>query len=84
MLAWDDAYATGFSEIDDQHKKLFQVINRLGECIGKGYHSYRDRYEKSEDREALVKDIHEECERWLVEHICKIDIHLKDCVSKNG
>lgn len=33
-LHWDDeAYSTGFETIDQQHKKLFEFINELGEHI---------------------------------------------------
>jgi len=35
-LAWSDTYATGVPEVDDQHKKLFDMINGLGEDIKNG------------------------------------------------
>ena len=128
MLEWDEKYSTGYAEIDDQHKKLFQVINQLGksleegagedkldeiiafleeyaqmhfgqeeECMArehcpmadrnkrahqlfiKGIDSYRERLERFEDKKTLINDIHLETERWIVEHICKIDIALRDC-----
>lgn len=131
MLVWDEAYSTGFPEIDDQHKKLFQVINRLGkrikegkgeeelepilifleeyakihfgyeeECMAAhkcpvaqenknahqrfvaGYHSYRERYHRLGASRELVEDIHKECERWLTNHIGRIDTHLKACAQK--
>lgn len=38
MLQWEQKYETGFADIDDQHKKLFQVINRLEERIEEESH----------------------------------------------
>jgi len=35
-LAWDDAYSSGVLEIDDQHKKLFEMMNAFGEDIKNG------------------------------------------------
>lgn len=129
MLAWKEAYSTGFPDIDDQHKRLFQVINNLGnrieegkgeeyldetlefledyvkahfsyeeDCMFKhkcpvalenqkahkrfieGYESYCERYHRRGATKDLAEDIHAECERWMVEHICKIDTHLKECI----
>ena len=28
LLAWNDSYAVGVAEIDEQHKRLFDMINR--------------------------------------------------------
>ena len=54
---------------------------RAHELFVEGYHSYRDRYKRGGATEDLIRDIHEECERWLVNHICKIDTHLKECAK---
>ena len=129
MLKWDEVYETGFVDIDDQHKQLFQVINRLGErieagegehiigevldfleeyvemhfgyeeeCMRKhkcpvtcknkiahakfieGYHAYRAHYGQNGASKELAEEIHDECERWLTNHICHVDIHLRACV----
>ncbi len=33
LIAWDDAYSIGMSEIDDQHQVLFDIINHLWEEV---------------------------------------------------
>jgi diguanylate cyclase (GGDEF)-like protein/hemerythrin-like metal-binding protein/PAS domain S-box-containing protein len=33
VFAWDRQFETGISEIDGQHRKLFQLINRLGQVL---------------------------------------------------
>lgn len=36
LFTWSDKYSIGNSEIDNQHKKLFNVLNRLFDiCVGK-------------------------------------------------
>ncbi len=38
-MIWSDDYAVGIQEVDDQHKKLFDLVNRLEPLISKGiYH----------------------------------------------
>lgn len=36
MLQWQEIYATGTADIDDQHRKLFGVINELHDAIAQG------------------------------------------------
>jgi len=33
LMNWQDDYSVGVKEIDDQHKKMFDLINRLYESI---------------------------------------------------
>lgn len=56
LFEWSDRYALGISEIDRQHRQLFDIINRLGETIGTA----------SEFRQATltVSDLY----RYLCEH----------------
>jgi hemerythrin len=35
-LCWDDKLSVNVKEIDDQHKELIRMINRLGEAISDG------------------------------------------------
>jgi hemerythrin-like metal-binding protein len=35
-LKWNDVYSTSVKDIDDQHKKLFEIINNLGDEIKYG------------------------------------------------
>jgi hemerythrin len=43
MLEWSDEYCTGIAKVDDQHKKLFQMVNEFEKDIreGKGERAYR-------------------------------------------
>jgi len=47
LAVWSDRYETGIREIDAQHKRLFQAINRLDEA-------YREGTEETEAQESLT------------------------------
>ncbi|MGA9641516.1 MAG: bacteriohemerythrin [Terriglobales bacterium] len=40
IAIWDDKYKTGFKPVDDEHQKLFSMVNNLHDAIatGKGAH----------------------------------------------
>ena len=133
MLTWNDAFATGVADLDEQHKRLFEVINEFDAAIQRGegevklgktmeflghyakihfnfeeicmakyrcpvasrnkeahasfmesYKKYRERLTREGCTAGLLREVHRMCEDWLVNHICKIDTHLKGCVSKTG
>jgi hemerythrin len=33
MVTWKDEYSIGLTDIDDQHKKLFEIVNRTQELL---------------------------------------------------
>lgn len=33
MIIWDETFSVGVKEIDKQHQKLFEIINRLGSSM---------------------------------------------------
>ena len=35
-MSWIDSYSTGIAEIDQQHKKLIELINSLNDAMGAG------------------------------------------------
>jgi hemerythrin len=44
MFNWDSSYSVGIQEMDDQHRKLIEIINELGQTLDRG-----------ENRDAAVK-----------------------------
>ena len=130
-FAWSDQYATGVEDIDNQHKKLFELINQIEDELDRtelderrvkriitflglytkshfGYEEdcmfrhkcplytknkdahtkfldfYKDVKKESEEEgvsKSLLKKLHDTAENWLVNHIGKIDTHLRDCLS---
>ena len=36
LIQWTEKYATGVDEIDDQHKEIFNQLNRLHDAITSG------------------------------------------------
>jgi hemerythrin len=36
IMSWKDTYSVGIAEIDQQHKKLIELINQLNEAMTKG------------------------------------------------
>jgi len=46
----------------------------------KAYRLFEKRISQGEDAYRTLRHLHTFLEKWLVEHICKIDTHLKPCV----
>ena len=72
LFSWSDKYSVGNAEIDSQHKKLFDILNRLFDiCIGKNqvdtgesvidelesYTDYHFKFEEQHMRDIGYKDI---------------------------
>lgn len=47
------------------------------------YENFMERYNREGHSEELAWKIHDMVEKWIVNHICQIDIHLKSCVKAN-
>jgi hemerythrin len=126
---WDEKYATGVPEVDEQHRKLFGMLddlerrltrseppNRMADllekfkkytvdhfaweevcmdrtgcstaCVNKMAHqrflrmlnrALADHTTNPDSREVFVA-LHQEGETWLKEHICAIDVKLRNHV----
>ncbi len=130
MLEWDDKYRTGIAKIDEQHKTLFQMLNKFEEDIhdGKAESAFRatlvflsgyvknhfgyeeecmaerncpfalqnlqahqkfiEAFRMFEDRLGnegfsweLLRELHTSVEEWLTNHICKVDIKLREITT---
>lgn len=49
------------------------------------FKDFRQTYDRSVQKEKLIRDLHQVLLKWLVQHIIKIDMHIKKCkvVSKD-
>lgn len=79
LFTWSDKYSIGNDVIDSQHKKLFDILNRLFDiCVGKNevdtveavmeelvsYTDYHFKFEEKYMRDAGYKDL----DKHIVEH----------------
>ena len=73
FVLWNEKYNTGIKEIDDQHKKLVNILNQL-------YESFVDRTTNEKLKKVFKEDIEEGkvsvtfqlmnfLRSWLIEHI---------------
>ena len=46
------------------------------------YNNYKICFEKEGPSYALYRDMLDFYEKWLIEHICKIDVQIKSCILK--
>ncbi len=125
-LAWKEIYETGNQRIDSQHKKIFEMTNRL-EAMLAGTETFdpgsvmryldmyvsihfcyeeacmfaakcrvhkvnRDahgrfmelfdkmqaRFKKDGPTREFVQELYDAIAEWIVQHICKIDINLRE------
>jgi len=79
LFTWSDKYSIGNFEIDNQHKKLFDILNRLFDiCVGTNevdtveavmedlgaYADYHFKFEEQHMRDVGYKDL----DKHIVEH----------------
>jgi hemerythrin-like metal-binding protein len=79
LFTWSDEYSIGNTEIDNQHMKLFDILNRLFDiCVGKNevdtveavmeelvsYTDYHFKFEEQHMRDVGYKDL----DKHIVEH----------------
>ncbi|MCV9387052.1 bacteriohemerythrin [Reichenbachiella ulvae] len=47
------------------------------------YSEFQDKYRTTNNKELLIRKLREALETWLVNHILKIDMHIKKCNNVN-
>lgn len=65
LVTWQDSYALGLEEIDDQHKMLFDIMNRLWSAI----------LQKAEGQ--VIAGILEDLERYTVLHFTEEETFMR-------
>lgn len=128
-VQWESRFETGDTQLDDQHKRLFDFVNKLEamtaspaplkpddldhvvsflsvwvrihfvceeSCMtarrcavaekNKAAHTkfleyfeeFKRNYERRGADKAMLRDLHNAANQWLVNHICKIDVQLRE------
>lgn len=129
-LKWHERYVTGENQVDEQHKQLFEFLNRLEEQIEVGapvelvegtlrflaahtkthfsyeetcmmrygcpfaaknkeahtrflevFQSFCEKFQREGASIKLLRQIHAAVETWVDNHICQVDVHLRDCLD---
>lgn len=131
-VIWQEEYSTGVREIDNQHKDLFDFMNKLDDCIENGtfhgpqiqsligfltaytkshfiyeemcmrtricpakeknekahqnfidyYMRFVEEYQYTDTPDIKLIELSDFLKKWMIDHICKIDVHLKNCIYK--
>jgi len=66
IMKWRDAYETGVAEMDQQHKKLIELVNTM-------YRVLRDKKESS-----IVEDVLKEMKEYAVSHFKDEEALMKE------
>ncbi|MDV5166583.1 MAG: hypothetical protein R2568_07520 [Candidatus Scalindua sp.] len=74
VIEWEERFSVGISIIDEQHKKLINIINKTI--------NYRNKM--IEDDYHMACEILEFLKKWLVDHILVTDKEYVDCFKKSG
>jgi hemerythrin len=67
IIEWKDDYSVGVKELDEQHKKILQIVNRISELIES------NNFEKSE-----VEKILQELSDYAEEHFTNEEIYFRE------
>ena len=68
MIKWKDEYSVGVEKIDEQHKHLFEIANKVHEVLNNDF--YTDKYDK-------IVEILKELEEYTVFHFNDEEEYMK-------
>ncbi|SFB35575.1 bacteriohemerythrin [Clostridium frigidicarnis] len=68
MIKWKDEYSVGVEKIDEQHKHLFEIANKVHEVLNNDF--YTDKYDK-------IVEILKELEDYTVFHFNDEEEYMK-------
>lgn len=68
MIKWKDEYTMGIQSIDDQHKELFEIANRIYELL---------RNELITDKYSKIVEIIEELKEYTIYHFQAEEEYMK-------
>ncbi|MEZ5402010.1 MAG: bacteriohemerythrin [Bryobacteraceae bacterium] len=126
-VQWESRFETGETRVDDQHRRLFEYVNKLEELIQNGFkphefdnivsflslyvrvhfvceescmsirhcivaeknkaahqkfldffEKFKMDYERRGADKMMVQDLYNAASQWLVNHICRIDVQLRE------
>lgn len=67
MVSWNDGLSLGVEALDNDHKKLLEIINRLSDCI------------EDEITEDVVSNIFTDLEEYGIKHFQREESFMKKC-----
>ena len=67
LIVWKDKYSVGVPELDEQHKGLIALIDRLT---------------RVSDRAGMAETVNAFLRNWLINHILKTDMDYKPVLGK--
>lgn len=65
LVTWQGSYALGMDEIDEQHRMLFEIMNRLWEGIVRN------------DKQTVMVRVLEALEQYAVQHFTEEEIFMR-------
>ena len=65
------------------HCPMAQKNREAHQKFTEAYRAFLERYQRCGPHLPLLKELHQAAEAWLVQHICKVDTHLRACVASS-
>ncbi|EQB39822.1 hypothetical protein M947_04395 [Sulfurimonas hongkongensis] len=71
MIQWHEGLSLGVKTLDDDHKQLLNIINRLSIAI------------RDDNTQQIIDEIFEDLQKYVIEHFRREEALLKKCGCKN-